>query len=232
MAITFNDYMPTIWNYFMRSDKIGNETGVAALMGNLYAESGCTPYACQPSHPYSICMTYIANVDSHVISEYSFVHKGTSSTGGVASGQGGFGLAQWTYYSRKQELYGYWENTGGSIGALSMQLDFCYDEMTRKFPSVLSALQGATDLRTASNKVLFDYENPKDKSQAVQDLRYSYSSDIYTRYTGTTPDEPSDPQPSPQDPPSPEPQNPISNSDDTNKRMPIWMYPMFHVKQL
>lgn len=223
MAVTFNDYMPTIWNYFMRSDKIGNEIGVAALMGNLYAESGCTPYACQPSLPYNTCMIYIANVDNHTINEYSFVHRGTSSTGGVASGQGGFGLAQWTYYTRKQELYDFWENTGGSIGSLSMQLDFCFNEMTRKYAGVLSALRNATDLRSASNTVLFDYENPKNKSGAVQDLRYSYSYDIYSQYAGTTPVEPPTPQPSPDDPPSPEPQDPIQNMD---KRMPIWEYPV------
>lgn len=227
MSVTFNDYMPTIWNYFMRSDKIGNEIGVAALMGNLYAESGCTPYACQPSLPYSTCMTYIANVDNHTINEYSFVHRGTSSTGGIANGQGGFGLAQWTYYSRKQELYDWWETVGGSIGSLSMQLDFCFDEMSRKYAGVLSALQNATDLRSASNTVLFYYENPENKSQAVQDLRYSYSDDIYTQYTGTTPVEPPTPQPSPDDPPEPEPQPPIQSYDSLNKKLPIWEYPIF-----
>lgn len=229
MAVTFNDYMPTIWNYFMRSDKIGNEIGVAALMGNLYAESGCTPYACQPSLPYNTCMTYIANVDNHTVSEYSFVHRGTSSTGGVANGQGGFGLAQWTYYTRKQELYDWWETAGGSIGSLSMQLDFCYDEMSRKFASVLSALRNATDLRSASNTVLFDYENPRDKSQSMQDLRYSYSYDIYTQYAGTVPVEPPTPQPSPDDPPEPEPQEPIQSQDSLNKRLPIWQYPIFRI---
>ena len=227
MAVTFNDYMPTIWNYFIRSDKIGNEIGVAALMGNLYAESGCTPYACQPSLPYNTCMTYIANVDNHTINEYSFVHRGTSSTGGIANGQGGFGLAQWTYYTRKQELYDWWETVGGSIGSLSMQLDFCFDEMSRRYASVLSALQNATDLRSASNTVLFYYENPENKSQAVQDLRYSYSDDIYTQYAGTTPVEPPTPQPSPIDPPEPEPQDPIQPYDSLNKRLPIWEYPIF-----
>ena len=141
MSVTFNDYMPIIWNYFMRSDKIGNEIGVAALMGNLYAESGCTPYACQPSLPYNTCMTYITNVDNHTINEYSFVHRGTSSTGGIANGQGGFGIAQWTYYSRKQELYDFWENAGGSIGSLSMQLDFCF---TSSF--VVKGIQGDKNL--------------------------------------------------------------------------------------
>lgn len=224
MSVNFNDYMPTIWNYFMQQGKITNAIGVAALMGNLYGESGCTPYACQPSLPYSTCMTYITNVDNHTISEYSFVHRGTSSTGGVASGQGGFGLAQWTYYSRKQELYDWWENAGGSIGSLHMQLDFCFDEMSRKFPSVLSALQTATDLRTASNIVLFDYESPRDTSQAMQDLRYGYSLDIYNQYAGTTPPEPPTPTPPP-DPPSPEPQPPIIAQGSLENHLPIWMYP-------
>ena len=108
-----------------------------------------------------------------------------------------------------------------------MQLDFCYDEMTRKYAGVLSALRNATDLRSASNTVLFDYENPKNKSQAVQDLRYSYSYDIYSQYAGTTPVEPPTPQPSPDDPPSPEPQDPIQSYDSLNKKMPIWEYPVF-----
>ena len=56
-SVTFNDYMPYIWNTLVQA--IGNEKGVAGLMGNLYAESGCTPYACQPDRPYSTCMTYI-----------------------------------------------------------------------------------------------------------------------------------------------------------------------------
>lgn len=228
MAITFNDYMPIIWNKLKGAGM--TDAGAAGMMGNLYAESGCTPYACQPSRPYATCMTYINNVNSQTISEYSFVHRGCSSTGGVASGQGGFGLAQWTYYGRKQKLYDFWHLIG-SIGDIYMQCDYLIFELQSDYASVWSTLITTTDVNTASNTVLHDFEKPKDQSSAVEILRQSYSTDIYTAYTGTTPAEPSDPQPSQQDPPSPEPQEPITNFE-INNRMPIWMYPMFHVKQL
>lgn len=223
MSVVFNDYMPKIWNTLVAF--FGNEIGAAAMMGNLYAESGCTPYACQPSRPYSTCMTYIANVDTHTINEYSFVHRGCSESGGVASGQGGFGLAQWTYYTRKQALYNKWLTYGGSIGDLDLQLSYLEDELLAGYYSVYTEMCNATDLRTASNYVLFNFENPRDKSQAVQDLRYSYSLDIYNQYAGTTPAEPVNPQPSPVNPPSPTPQDPLSDTGNLKHRMPIWMYP-------
>lgn len=221
ITVTFNDYMPILWNGLMQI--IGNEIGVAALMGNIYAESGCTPYACQPSRPYSTCMTYINAVDNHQINEWAFVHRGTSSTGGVASGQGGFGLCQWTYYTRKQNMYNEWENSGVSIGDINFQVDFIEWELNNTHTSTKSALQNATNLDDATNYVLFNYEGPADKSLDVQDTRQNYALQIYNQYAGTTPIEPPTPQPSPVDPPEPEPQDPIKLA--RRKGMPIWMYP-------
>ena len=221
MSVSFNDYMPTIWNTLVAA--IGNEIGVAALMGNIYAESGCTSYACQPSRPYTTCMTYIGKVDRHEINETGFVYHGCSSSGGVASGQGGFGLAQWTFYSRKQNLYTYWITQGGSIGDLAMQLRFLINELQTGYPSVWTALTTATDITTASNAVLFDFENPDDKSLAVQQLRAGYGTDIYNHYAGTTPTPVPTPTPPP-DPPNPQPQPPLTQYP--KKTMPIWMYPL------
>lgn len=223
IQVTFNDYMPKIWNT-LKTYLNNNEIGVAALMGNMYAESGCTPYACQPSLPYNVCMTYIAGVDSGTITEWQFVHRGTSSTGGVANGAGGFGLCQWTYYSRKQNMYTYW-NHGDTIGDLVMQLGFVNWEFNNTHTSTRDALKNATDLRTASDFVLFNYEGPADKSAEVQDTRYNYALQIYNQYAGTTPVEPPTPQPSPVDPPEPEPQPPIVASSLLEKHLPIWMYP-------
>lgn len=220
ITVTFNDYMPILWNGLMQI--IGNEIGVAALMGNIYAESGCTPYACQPSRPYSTCMIYINAVDNHQISEWSFVHRGTSSTGGVAGGQGGFGLCQWTYYTRKQNMYDEWENSGVSIGDINFQIDFIEWELNNTHTSTKTALQNATNLNDATNFVLFNYEGPADKSADVQETRQNYALQIYNQYAGTTPIEPPTPQPSPIDPPEPEPQDPIKSAQ---KHMPIWMYP-------
>lgn len=223
MSVSFNDYMPRIWNVLMGA--IGNSIGVAALMGNLYAESGCTPYACQPSRSYSTCMTYIGHVDRHEINETGFVHHGCSSTGGVAEGQGGFGLAQWTYYTRKQLLYDYWLTRGGSIGDLDMQLTFLIWELQTNYNLVWNALVNATNIQAASDIVLTQFEKPTDQSQAVKDIRAGYGTDIYNQYNGTTPIEPPTPQPPSPGPPNPDPQPPLELPYKRNK-VPIWMYPL------
>ena len=85
-----------IWNYFIT--KIANPWGVAGLMGNLYAESGLNSDIVQGDIPYSdYSVEYTSQVNSGAITEYDFVHNGPNG--------GGYGLAQWTYYTRKQALY-------------------------------------------------------------------------------------------------------------------------------
>ena len=85
-----------IWDYFLA--KLGNAYGVAGLMGNLQAESGLCPYRVQGdfSTGWTESANYTARVDSGEISEDDFVNNGP--------GGGGYGLAQWTFWSRKQGL--------------------------------------------------------------------------------------------------------------------------------
>lgn len=217
--VVFNDYMPRIWNTLMA--EFNNEKGVAGLMGNLYAESGCTPYACQPTRPYNVCMTYINNVDTHAISEYNFVHKGCSSTGGVASVQLGFGLAQWTYYTRKQGLYTYMYQNGNSIGDLDNQINYVIEEITAD-QDMYDVVANATDIDTVSDYILANFENPEVQTLQVKQDRRSWSTDIYNEYSGTTPIEPVNPQP-------PSPSSPIPDYTrntkmyEMDKKMPLWM---------
>ncbi len=167
-----------IWNYF--KGKLGNEYGTAALMGNLQAESGLCPYRLQGdfSDGYTTSQTYTNNVNSGVISEYDFVHNGP--------GGGGYGLAQWTYYTRKQNLYNRWKNGGySSIGSIELACDFLYWELENSYGSVLSALKNATSIRAASDVVLHDFENPADQSESVEELRASLGQNWYEKYTGT-----------------------------------------------
>lgn len=213
-TVVFNDYMPTIWNRLMT--EFNNETGVAGLMGNLYAESGCTPYACQPQRSYNVCQTYIHNVDTHAISEYNFVHYGCSASGGVASSQLGFGLAQWTYYTRKQGLYTHMYQYGNSIGDLENQISYVIDEISSD-SAMYDIVANATNIDTVSDYILVHYENPSDQSLAVKEKRRDYSTQIYNQYAGTTPIEPINPRP-------PSPFSPIPDakrSDDA--KMPLWM---------
>ena len=171
---TTTDHSRTIWDYFMV--KINNEFGVAGLMGNLHAESLLHPDIVQGDIPYSsFSKEYTSNVDSGVISEYDFVHNGPNG--------GGYGLAQWTYSTRKQALYDMWKSGGySSIGSIELALDYLWYELENDFTGVLSVLKTATSIREASDKVLHDFESPADQSETVELKRADNSQYFYNRY--------------------------------------------------
>lgn len=171
---TTTNYAHTIWLYLM--GKIGNEYGVAGLMGNLYAESGLHPDIVQGDIPYSsYSKEYTADVDSGAISENDFVNNGP--------GGGGYGLAQWTYYTRKQALYDMWKNGGySSIGSIELALDYLWYELENSFPGVLETLKNATTIRQASDAVLHDFEAPADQSETVEEKRASNGQYYYNQF--------------------------------------------------
>lgn len=166
------DNTQTIWDYLFKW--IGNAFGAAGLMGNLRAESALRPTNLQDRFEKSLGLTdeqYTARVDNG--SYTNFVRDSA-----------GYGLAQWTYWSRKQALLDFARARKVSIGDLEMQLDFIREEMESNYPTLVAALKGTTSVRAASNKVLFEYERPGDQGQKVQDLRASYGEKCYKDYAG------------------------------------------------
>lgn len=164
----------TIWNFLM--DKLGNAYGVAGLMGNLYAESALKPTNLQNTYEKSLGMTdaqYTAAVDN-------------GSYGNFVRDSAGYGLAQWTYWSRKQNLLNYAQSVGKSIGNLTMQLEFLWKEL-QSYSSVLTTLKNATSVLEASNIVLFKYETPANQGESVQKTRCSYGQTYYDKYAGKKP---------------------------------------------
>lgn len=170
----YNNYEQYIWNYFL--EKLGIEYGVAGLMGNLYAESGLHPDIVQGDIPYSQeSQDYTEQVDSGAISEYDFVYNGP--------GGGGYGLAQWTFWSRKQGLYDMYKSSGyTSIGSIELACDYLWYELQNDFPDVVTVLKNATTVREASDKVLHDFESPADQSTSVEELRADYGIYYYNKY--------------------------------------------------
>ena len=166
----------TIWNYLM--EKINNAYGVSALMGNLYAESALKPENLQQTGNARLGMTdaeFVAAVNSGAYPADTFVHDGF-----------GFGIAQWTFYSRKQALIDFAKSQLKPIDDLTMQLDFLWKELTEGYTSTLEALVTATSVRTASDAVLTKYERPADQSEAVQVKRARYGQTYYDKYAGQT----------------------------------------------
>ena len=83
------------------------------------------------------------------------------SYGNFVNDSAGYGLAQWTFYTRKQALFDYAKAAGVSIGNLAMQLAFLWEEL-QGYKSVMDTLKNATSVRAASDAVLTGYEKPAD----------------------------------------------------------------------
>ena len=110
MSLTGKTNDEKIWNYLYQ--QIGNKFGVAGLMGNLYAESGLVPTNLQNTYEKSLGMSddvYTSKVNS---GDYSNFIRDSA----------GYGIAQWTFWTRKQALLMYAREKKVSIGDLEMQL--------------------------------------------------------------------------------------------------------------
>lgn len=159
-----------IWNY-LKAAGLSDE-GAAGLMGNLYAESGLSPVNLQNSFEKKLGYTdasYTAAVDSGSYTNF-------------ARDRAGYGLAQWTYCTRKAALLAFVQAEGRSVGDLEGQLGFLLHELKTAYPSVLAALKTAGDVAAASNAVLLKFERPADQGEAVKLRRAQYAQACYDRY--------------------------------------------------
>ena len=166
----YNDVEKIIWDY-LRGKGLSNYAA-AGVMGNLYAESSLRANNLQDSFEKRLELSdteYTESVDTGTYQNF-------------AMDGAGYGLAQWTWWTRKRDLYEYAKETGRSIGDLTMQLEFFWRELERDFPSVLSALTIASSVREASNAVLFQYERPADQGEAVQKKRADFGQVYYNKY--------------------------------------------------
>jgi N-acetylmuramoyl-L-alanine amidase CwlA len=98
----------------------------------------------------------------------------------------GYGLAQWTYYTRKRALLQFAQSKKVSIGDLDMQLEFLVKELKESYVALYNYLKTATSVREASNMVLLKFEKPKDQSNTVKNLRSSYAQKYYTQFANET----------------------------------------------
>lgn len=174
-----------VWNFSMV--RVGNAYGVAALMGNLDAESGLNPKnlenLCErrlkeAGKSYCTDETYTAAVDSGKIGREEFLHP-------LPNKQYGYGLPQWTSEGRKAGLYDYVKSKGVSIGDLEAQLEYLFKELSTSYKSVLNALKSASSVREASDIVLTKFECPADQGEAVKVKRAGYGQKFFEKYAGS-----------------------------------------------
>ena len=160
----------TIWLFLV--DKLGNEFGAAGLMGNLYAESGLISTNLQNSYQKKLCHTdqsYTKAVDNGT---YTNFEKDCA----------GYGLAQWTYWSRKRDLLNYARKTCRSIGDETMQLEYLMIELQKSFKAVWNTLRTAKSVKEASDIVLTKFERPANMTEANKKRRADIGQRFYDTY--------------------------------------------------
>jgi hypothetical protein len=140
--------------------------GACGLMGNMKAESAMRSNNAQDGMTKMSDIEYTAAVDNG--SYTNFVRDSV-----------GYGLCQWTYYTRKQDLLSFAKTRKTSIGDETMQVEFCIKELKQHYPGVWKFLCQTTDIYSAASRVCKEYEQP-----AVNniDIRFNFAQSFYNSF--------------------------------------------------
>ncbi len=162
-----------IWNYLKAQGF--SDAGTAGVIGNIQAESGCSPINAQQHANNILGLTdeeFTAAVDSGEISREGFLS--------MSFGQYGYGLVQWTSPDRKGGLYDLAKSRGVSIGDLALQLEYIMKEL-ESYSALKNYLKSATDVTEACDQFRQTYE----VTSADISRRREYAAAAYQKYAGT-----------------------------------------------
>ena len=161
----------TVWLFL--ADKLGNEYGAAGLMGNLCAESGLRACNLQNSFQNRLGFTDLTYTEA--------VDKGTYTD--FETDKAGYGLAQWTYPTRKRDLLAFARKKGVSIGDETMQLEYLMGELQKSFQDVWNTLRTAKSVKEASDMVLTRFERPANMTVVNKKRRADIGRRFYDTYS-------------------------------------------------
>ena len=165
----------TIYNYLTQVAGL-NCAAACGVLANIEAESAFRPNNLQNSYERSLGYTdetYTAAVDS-------------GAYGNFVKDCAGYGLAQWTYWSRKQKLLEFAKSKGKSIGDMGMQLEFFVQEIKQYsgvwkcLTTVANTAEGAYN---AGHTVCYSYEAPAAKETSSV-TRGNRAKVLYAKYSG------------------------------------------------
>lgn len=160
-----------IWQFLY--NKFKNVYGVAAMMGNLFAESSLNPVSANGIYSKGLTnVEYTRRVDEG--------EKDDFATDGIA-----YGLVQWCYKTRKQGLLDLARAQGKSIGDLNLQLDYMWKEL-QKYKTVLKAIYNATNVREVSDIIMLKYEKPSNTNEYMRIRRANYGEKYLQKYGDPT----------------------------------------------
>lgn len=168
----YTDIAQDIYNLLRASGT--THAGACGILGNLEAESALSPTNLENSYEGRYTdSSYTKAVDNGTYANF-------------ANDRYGYGLAQWTFPSRKQGLLNYAKQLKVSIGDLTMQTQYLVKELKSDFPKVWNVVTSTNSIQEASNAMLLEFERPAnaisrkseryDMSNKYNDLKITNSS--------------------------------------------------------
>ena len=150
-----------------------SQAGALAMMGNWQCESGLEPNRLQGDFsPYrTVSKDYVRRIESFTLQRDQFSHDSK-----------GFGLAQWTWYKRKEALWDAWHKSGLSIASAELQVKFALYELQTDYSGLLGYLRTTNDLYEATARICREFERPAVNNidarfQAANSLKYEIDLD-------------------------------------------------------
>lgn len=164
-----NNFEEKVW--FALTEQY-SEIAAAGAMGNFAEESGFVANVVQGhSGDTSFNENYASQVNSGAISRYDFAHSGP--------GGGGYGLAQWTWYSRKEGLYDLAQQEGTSIDDENTQIKW----LLKEIEAYCSAWQSSGTVEEAAVNFHNEFEKSNDNASQIQE-RVDAAVRYYNEYHG------------------------------------------------
>ena len=139
--------------------------GACGMWGNIYAESSGISNIAQRGMTKLSDADYTAAADNGTI---NFVRDSV-----------GYGLCQWTFWSRKQNLLNYAKSKGVSVGDENMQIEFLISELKSEYTSVWNFLCSTDSVYDSADKVCRQFERPAVNNV---DTRATYGNKAYSTY--------------------------------------------------
>lgn len=149
--------------------EFNNEDACYAILGNLQAESGLKSNNMQNTYEKRLGYndeTYTKAVNSGAYSRRKFAHDAV-----------GYGLAQWTYWTRKQALYDYCKAKHKNIDDAETQIDFLITEI-RNNSYLLKMLRYEIGIDHLTEQFMRLYERPANQSKAAIEGRVKLAKQI------------------------------------------------------
>ena len=152
------------------------DVAIAAWFGNIEAESGFNSKNLQDSYEGKLgtnYQEYTDAIDNLSYTKEQFIHDGA-----------GYGLCQWTYWTRKRDMYEIIvKGFGKSIGDKKAQVTFLFWELNGNYKSLVNKLKSCQTVKEASDLILMEFEKPTNAA-SMKDKRAKLSQKYYEKYAG------------------------------------------------